>query len=294
MGRKRQHNKHLPQHVYLRRGRYQLRYKDGHAQTFDTLDECIRAWAVEYGGTGSDLIRDIIIDYRANVLPIKAAKTKREYDAALTRLSGVFGHMRLCDLRPMHVYGYQARRPDIAGNRDIAVLSVLCGHGVKAGHADHNICKDVRRNPERPRRRYVNDEDFLMVYELAPGYIKNAMWLTLMTGMRLGDIFRIGPDNLTPDGFQYTQGKTGRKILIEWTDALRNVAKRPTVSYSGFTTAWQRVMKKAAQNGLQERFTFHDLRAKSGSEATDWRKLGHTDRKTFERIYNRKPVKVRI
>jgi integrase len=64
------------------------------------------------------------------------------------------------------------------------------------------------------------------------------------------------------------------------------------VSYEGFTTAWQRLQRKAAQNGLQERFTFHDLRAKAGSEALDWRLLGHTDRRLFEKIYNRLPVKI--
>jgi len=81
-------------------------------------------------------------------------------------------------------------------------------------------------------------------------------------------------------------------MLIEWTEALKEAAQRPPVSYEGFTSAWQRLIKKAALKGLQERFTFHDLRAKAGSEAIDWRLLGHTDRQVFERIYNRKPVKI--
>ena len=294
MGRKRLKNRHLPQHGYIRRGRYQLRHRDGHARTFDTLEACIREWAVEYGGATSDLIRDIVLDFRAHQLPKRAGKTRIEYAAALDRLSGVYGHMRLRDLRPVHVYKYLERRPRVAGNRDLAVLSVLCAYGVSRGHADENPCKQVRRNPEKPRRRYVTDAELLLVVDLAPEWLQRAMWLACETGMRLGDIYRIGPGNFTSEGFLYEQSKTGRKLLLPWTDTLRDCARKPPVSYSGFGSAWQRLMRKAVQNGLRERFTFHDLRAKAGSEAVDWRRLGHTDRKTFERIYNRKPIRVEI
>ena len=41
-------------------------------------------------------------------------------------------------------------------------------------------------------------------------------------------------------------------------------------SLNGFQSQWQRVMRKAMQKGLAERFHFHDLRAKSASDdATD-------------------------
>lgn len=298
MPRRRKTNKHLPQHIYIRRGKYQLRYRDGHAQSFAELEDALQEWGAEYGSGTTDRIRDIILDYRVNVLPAKAPRTRKDYEAAITRLEKVFGGMRLKDLRPIHVYQYQDARAEqgakVHVNREIAVLSVICAHGVRLGHADFNICKQVRRRPEKPRDRYVTNAELFIVYNLASDWMRRAISLTVITGIRLGDLFRIGPDNITPQGFQYQQGKTGRRLLIEWDEGgiLKECAVRPPVSYHGFTTAWQRLMGKALQVGLEERFTFHDLRAKAGSEAEDWRLLGHTDRGTFERIYNRAPVRI--
>ena len=65
----------------------------------------------------------------------------------------------------------------------------------------------------------------------------------------------------------------------------------------GFTSIWQRKMKAAFEKGiLKERFTDHDLRAKSGSDTElehAEKLLAHLDRKTTRRHYRRKPQKVR-
>jgi len=296
LGRKRKTQKHLPKNVYLRRGRFQVRYRDGHAQTFAHLETALQAWAVEYGDAVGETFKDVQLDYRGKVLPTKAKSTQKEYRKALDRLVGVFGPNRLQDIRPVHIYQYQderaARGAKVIVNRDIAVLSAVFNHGIRLGHVDLNPCRQVRRRPEKPRTRYVTDEELAIVYNLASDWMQRAIRMVCITGIRLGDLCQIGPQNHTIEGFLYQQGKTGRKILIEWSDTLREAAQAPPVSYEGFTSAWQRVMKKALQKGLQERFTFHDLRAKAGSEAIDWRLLGHTDRSVFERIYNRKPVKI--
>ena len=55
----------------------------------------------------------------------------------------------------------------------------------------------------------------------------------------------------------------------------------------------QRLMKKAlAEGSLKERYTFHDLRGKTGSESEDERLLGHNDTRTLRRHYQRKPMRV--
>ena len=61
---------------------------------------------------------------------------------------------------------------------------------------------------------------------------------------------------------------------------------------SGFQTAWYRLMDDAFEKGvITERFTFHDIRAKAGSDAEDEKLLGN-DRRTLERHYKRKPTTV--
>jgi len=260
------------------------------------MDTALQAWAAEYGDSVGDTMHDVMLSYRAKVLPNLAESTQKEYRGALKRLDAVFGSSRVKDIRPVHVYQYQdarvSRGAKVTVNRDVATLSGVFGYAIKLGHIDFNPCKQVRRKPEKPRDRYVTDEDLAIVYGLASDWMKKAIRMACITGIRLGDLMRISAENITPEGFLYRQGKTGRKMLIEWTDAIRDAAEKPPVSYEGFTSAWQRLIKKAIDKGLRERFTFHDLRAKAGSEAIDWRLLGHTDRHTFERIYNRKPVKI--
>jgi len=51
--------------------------------------------------------------------------------------------------------------------------------------------------------------------------------------------------------------------------------------------------KALAADPTMQRFTFHDLRAKAGTDGDDWQLLGHLDQKTHSRIYDRKPRKVR-
>ena len=57
---------------------------------------------------------------------------------------------------------------------------------------------------------------------------------------------------------------------------------------------WRRVMDRAIKTGsVDERFTFHDLRALAAGKADDWQLLGHSDRRTFERVYYRKEKRVK-
>jgi integrase len=106
--------------------------------------------------------------------------------------------------------------------------------------------------------------------------------------------------------------KTGKRILIEWSEALRSAVKRalaetpqvrqPIVcnlqgkayTVDGFNTIFYRRMSALVNkpgSGLMERFQFRDLRAKSASDDTveaASKRLGHADPKITERVYRRK------
>lgn len=70
-----------------------------------------------------------------------------------------------------------------------------------------------------------------------------------------------------------------------------------TRTHSGWDSMWQRMMQKARREGLitadkTKRFTDHDLRAKTASDALDLeaarRLMGHTDANVTKRIYRRR------
>ena len=116
--------------------------------------------------------------------------------------------------------------------------------------------------------------------------------------------------HLTQKGISIRTGKTGKKMLFKWTPALRAVVeyvralrgdvismylicRRDGQRYTGlgFRAMWNRVMRNYVKNG-GEHFTFHDIRAKSGSDTDDDKLLGHQDPRTLHRVYKRKPTEV--
>ncbi len=121
---------------------------------------------------------------------------------------------------------------------------------------------------------------------------------------------------LTDEGIVFRQSKTGAGVLVEWTDELRKITDRAKalkpqvpVNTLGNTTVeltrltdspiWQRLMDKATKPGkdkaapvLGERFTFHDLRARSAPTTVGLEDaatlLGHASSQTTKSIYRRK------
>lgn len=153
--------------------------------------------------------------------------------------------------------------------------------------------------------------------------------IKLLTGMRRGDLLRLQPArDFKDDGIHVEPGKTStttrKRIIIEWTDELRaavEMAKqaRPVdispwlfctnkgecyfdeekETATGWDSMWQRFMvdRVLGETKVKERFTEHDLRAKCASDAETLEHarslLAHADGKLTERVYRRKPEKVR-
>jgi integrase len=167
----------------------------------------------------------------------------------------------------------------------------------------------------KPRDHYVTDEAFLFVRERAQPMVGYAMDLAYVAGIDEGTIRLLERRNLTDDGIEFERGKTGKLQLIEWNDELHAIVagilrERPQVrrflicnrkglpySANGFQSQWQRLMKRCKAEGFTEHFHFHDLRAKSASDAeTDQEaadRLGHGDVKLTRRVYRRLPQRAR-
>jgi integrase len=143
------------------------------------------------------------------------------------------------------------------------------------------------------------------------------------------------PSVYTEEGIVFRPGKskrrhprhgkmieTGKTVIVEWSPDLDAVIKRlrklgpdmrqtlfctlqgEAYTESGFRSNWHRLMttatksrKKGESPLLNEAFTFHDLRAKSGSDAEDVQeaneRLAHDDLRTTQVVYRRKPRRAR-
>lgn len=315
MGRPRKHDTGMPRRVYPDRGWWWFVPKDGPKVKLARLDDkagALRAYAdIMDRRPAADTVGELLARYVREVLPSKSPKTRHEQERHARKLSTVFGGMLITDLKPEHVAQYlDASRAKVQANREIALLSHALTKAVRWGLVAANPCRGIERNKEAPRTRYVTHAEFIAVIECAPPVVAAMMALAYLTGQREGDIIRLRRDALTPDGIAFQQAKTGRRLIVSWTPALAwaveqagklprgnatslwVVCRRDGQPYtvSGFQAIWQRHIKACHERGLlAERFTFHDLRAKAGSDAKDGQLLGHMDPATLRRIYQRKP-----
>jgi len=304
-----------------------------------SLPEAYRVWAARLE-LHSDVrnIGQLLERYALEVVPTKAPRTQAGNTRAITRLKAVFGEMRIRDFKPIHAYQYRDKRgkktPTIA-NRELEVLSHAFTKAIEWGYRDDHpmIEGKFRKLPTLPRTRYVEDWEIVEALSLAPrrkrgslhavrAYIKTK----LLTGLRRGDLLRLRTTDLKDDGIHVqphkTANTTGKKLIIEWTDALKQAveevkAARPVDigpllfctkggdcyvkddgSASSWDSMWQRFMDRVlSETKVKERFTEHDLRAKCASDAKSLEHaqqlLTHASSETTKRIYRRRPERVK-
>lgn len=290
-------------------------------QTYPDLDALLSAWRATWGEaarSGMVAVGDLLDAYQAAILARMARgdmaqTTADDYTKCIASLRKAWQLVRIRDVDAPMLYRWQeARGAPVRANRERTVLFEAFKLAIRDGIVTDNPVRFLQPNREKPRDRYVTDTDFMAVYHHAPPVVRAAMLLAAVTGLRQGDILRIRRADFTDAGLTVRTSKTGKVMEFGWTEGMRRAVLEaagarefiPMVLLStergkpytgdGFRSLWQRAITAALDAGdLRERYTFNDLRAKAGSESLDWKLLGHMDQRTFERVYNRLPRRVR-
>ncbi len=339
-------NKGLPARWRIAHGAYYFQVPKGFESKWDgkqlfrlgkTLPEAYRTWADRVASIDdAKTIAELLDRYALEVVPKKSVTTQAQNAVAIKRVRAMLGNVPLLGLKPRHVYQYiDKRTAKTAARREMEILSHAYTKAVEWGYLDRHPFKgEVRLDGERPRTRYV--EDWEIVECLAVESRRKAgsvlaiqayMRVKLLTGLRRGDLLRLTMSNLQDDGIHVTPGKTehstGKRLIIEWSDELREAvamakAARPVKlapwlfcnmrgegyfdeesgRAGGWDTMWRNFMAKVLETTkVKERFTEHDMRAKCASDAETLEHaralLAHADGKVTEKIYRRKPERVK-
>lgn len=283
-------------------------------------------------------LSDVFRRYKTEITPLplrNRARTKEALDNELRtidRFDRVFGHMQQDALTQQHLYKYIDERVDdrkefkhlnkpapSAARHDVRFLKKVLIKGIRWGAGTTNAVQNLELDPEPTNTRDVTDAQYEAVYRLANVRVQIAMDLADIIGQRRGDILGIRLDqHVTADGILMRQGKTGKLLLIEWSDGLRAVydraiALKPDIPKQyllrnregqpytprGFGAMWQKLMRKVTRPGkdgsppiLAERFKFRDLRRKAATdkaiattEEEAQQLLAHSDVKTTRKHY---------
>lgn len=316
--RKRKTGKDLPPRVYLHGRQYRFVPVDpvtgGNGKPIPLGRDkaaALRKWASIIGqadsGTAEGTIAALWERYEREELPRKAAASRVSNEQQIKRLLPVFGAMQAEDLRAQHAIRYldiRGKQSPTQANREIALLRHMMTKAVHWGWVETNPLMRLQyRQPEKARDRYVTDQEMRVAMRLARPWLRYLIWIGYLTGLRRGDLLKITRFHCKDDGIEIREGKTGKKAIIAWTPALRNVVRRALeagsdvrlfpVTDSAVNNAWKRLgiaMEKAGY----ERFQMKDIRAKhatdleeAGGDATA--QLGHSQRAVTAKHYLRKP-----
>lgn len=322
MGRRRKSDKHLPWRMYAHGSGFRFIPPGGKPVSLGSpFSVAILRYAeavAEFKGQRPKLrtMGDVLDRYEAEVIPLKAPSTQVTNRWEIGKLRAVFGRMDPGSVKPRHIYGYMDHRPQTRANREVALLSHVFTKAIRWGVCDSNPCRDVERNPEAPRDRYVDGEEFWRVHDLAPANLQVMMLLMASCGFRLSELLALRWEQVRDDGIHIQRGKRGKRQVLRRNatvdaalEQARSIRRRGNVTVAsafvlcrrdgkpytkdGIESAWTRLMAKWEKAG-GERFQPRDLRAKSGSDHETGKHLGHRSDRTLERHYRRRPEEVEV
>lgn len=279
---------------------------DGETRLKDSLA------ALEHGAVISiaDLLRAYLRDGTADI----RAVTKRGYAlmcADESQLVWTFGQMRIESLTTADVAKYLEKRKRASrahgGNRERAVLSAAYEFGMRNGFATSNPCRGVRRNKEKPRKRYVTTDELQAAVDKSPAQFQELLFAAWLTGLRQADLLALRISDLRKDGLHLVESKTGRARIILWSPELRKLIDRaierarelavrlehpePAHVFTGrYGAPWGQWAVQSQMRRLGVDWHFHDLRAKAATDA-EHQVLGkHSTLGTYLRGERTKPT----
>ncbi|UYZ83173.1 tyrosine-type recombinase/integrase [Entomomonas sp. E2T0] len=294
------------------------------------LDEAKIKWA-EFEQTKEPLILKnrnklgyLFDRYEREIVPTKAPRTQKDNLAELKQLRKAFEDAPTNAVKPHHIAQYRdARTAKTRANREMALLSHIYKYAIEWGIAKENPVAGVRKNKEKSRSYYADDEVFYSVYKYADQALKDMMMVAYLTGQRPADVLSIRMANITNEHLLIGQNKTGHKLRIRLINddgptglgmLINNIISRKqeggpyliSVNGKGITYSMLRnrfenaridAMNEALSNKDQDladrikQFQFRDTRSKAASDMNDIsaasKLLGHSKEKITRDVYIR-------
>lgn len=324
MGRKRRHNKHLPERMRLSRNSYYLtRYVDGKQKWIslgrDYASACARYAQLENiddRGIPDKKFCELADRFEADCFPRYSANSQRSFRSWLKPLKSVFDPVPIADIRQMHAARFLDESTyKVSANRQISLLSVMLAEAARWGWIDSNPLQKMRKNKEEERRRYITDEELKRLVDVADFQMARLLRIAYLTALRKSDLVAIQWKNIKDGALFAVQQKTGTPIAFSLDGELGKIfgelrAERKVLSHYVFLnkrntnvsdrtvdTYWWEIRDKSGVKDV----VFHDLRRKritdltqSHGEAFAQAVAGHKDRKSTARYYTPDVIRIEL
>lgn len=276
------------------------------------------------------LVKDLILDFHSSPqFTSISARTQKDYEGYSQRVNRVFGKMLPSEVKIFHIRGFMdalvkkiqtessgKHTGFVTANRHHSYISTLFAWGLERNKCTINPATGIRKFQEKPRDRLAGENEYWLVYnaalESSYPWIAPLMEIAYLCRMRPSEARTLSEKNISERGIFVERGKGSKNEITKWSPRLHaavNLARShfPNAPVniehplfhdkngvmrtdSARKTAWKRIISKALENGLKERFTFHDLKARGATNHPD-KESGHKTKK-MEAVYDRAPNEV--
>lgn len=310
MNRPRKKDRHLPACMYHRHGAYYLVRRGVWTRLGTDLAASLREYARRLeqpaGARGMPALIDTMLP---RLLRGKAAETQRQYRACAELLRTMLAQLDPAEVTPRDVKALRRElesTPAVA-NRAMTVLKLILAEAVEDELLESNPADNIERIKLPARTRRITVAEFDSIRANGDPLLRAVMALCYATGQRLMDVAQIKTADVGEEGVYFRQQKTGKELVVAWTDTLRAAvdearALKPNAirmtyllgheapTYAVIRKRWVKACQAARVTGA----TLHDIRAMAATDAdaqglSAQGLMGHTDARTT-RIYLRDKV----
>lgn len=175
--------------------------------------------------TGTDkTIADAIAVFRADDLPGRkwAASTAAEYEIVLRKLERLVGAREVQSFTVRDAAEFIRSATDSARGRQTLrlVLGWVLGCAVQEGWADENVALQTRRFTFERQRERLTFDTYKAIWTHAPGWLRNAMDLSLLTLLRREDVVSLTFADVRDGALWVVPSKTEDSTLVKLKIAL--------------------------------------------------------------------------
>ena len=290
MGRKRQANFSLPPRMHLKSGTYYYVTNDKPRKWVSLgkdLGKAKTEWAkIENSSNDANSISRLIDEWLE--LPYfqkRPVSTQRMYRSISGQLKAVFTTTDVSSITPGDIAQWMdGHSSKSQANLGKAVLSNVLSLAVRHGKILSNPCREVERHKIAGRKRYVTDEEFMLIRSHANPVLQVIMDIAYLTSSRISDVLAIRLSAWSSDGLLVRQIKTKKLQLFQRTPELEiviNSAKEIPRPFRGLFLLCTSTGKMYSQSTVRdwwisarklagvEDVHFHDIRGKSATEARE-------------------------
>lgn len=318
VGRKRQSNFNLPPRMHIKAGVYYhvssttpRKWTKLHAE----LPKARTLWAqienMEFDSPSVTFNDRLAIYLASDKFARLADKTRKQYEHVAKTLTEYFAGARLDAITPAHIAIWMDNhRSPIQANTGKAIISNVFDVAVRHGIINANPAKQIKYNTIDKRDRLITDQEYRAIWNQADDHVRIAMDIGYLTGARIQDILDIKLGDIGEDGVFIKTGKTKKRMLFMWSEALHEVIGRAKAlprsvrgmnlicdrcgspyPYGTFNQHWLKAVRAV---GVQE-VHFHDIRAKAATDAKalgmDYQLLlGHASKAMSDRYIRQREI----